>query len=45
MTPLLQPDWAVVALKTLRQPRIILFGRDGKLSKLDRVVEVEDPEK
>jgi hypothetical protein len=45
MLPMLQPDWAVVALKALRQPRIILFGRDGKLSKLDRVVEVENPEK
>lgn len=41
MIPFLQSDWAAVALKTLRQPRIILFGRDGRLSKLDRVVEVE----
>lgn len=41
MMPLLQPDWAAIALNTLRQPRIILFGRDGRLSKLDRLVEVE----
>jgi hypothetical protein len=38
MLPLLQPDWAVIALATLRQPRIILFGRDGRLSKLTRIV-------
>lgn len=43
MLPFLSPDWAAVALKTLRHPRIILFGRDGRLRKLDRVVEVEKP--
>jgi hypothetical protein len=41
MVPLLQPDWAAVAVRTLRQPRVIFFGRDGKLKRLDRVVEVE----
>lgn len=44
MIPFLQPDWAAVALTKLRQPRIILFGRDGRLSKLDRLVEVERTE-
>ena len=45
MIPFLQPDWAAVALRTLRQPRIILFGRDGKLSKVDQVVEGQYPPK
>ena len=43
MIPRLQPDWAVIAIKTLRQPRIILFGRDGRLSKVDGILEVEKP--
>ncbi len=41
MIPFLRPDWAAIALKKLRQPRILLFGRDGRLSKLTRLVEVE----
>jgi hypothetical protein len=41
MIPLLSPAWASIAVKTLRQPRIIMFGRDGKLSKVDQVVEIE----
>ena len=41
MLPLLRPDWAAMALEALRQPRIITFGRDGRLSKLTRLVEVE----
>ena len=44
MVPLLRPDWAAIALKLLRQPRVILFGRDGRLRKLDQLVEVESPE-
>ena len=44
MLPFLQADWAAVALKTLRQPRIILFGRDGRLSRLERVIEVQATE-
>jgi len=44
MMPLLQPDWAITAVNTLRQPRVILFGRDGQLKKLDQVVEVEGPD-
>jgi hypothetical protein len=43
MMPLLGPDWAAIALKTLRQPRVILFGRDGRLQKLTQLVEVEQP--
>jgi hypothetical protein len=43
MIPLLSPDWAAIAVKTLRQPRILVFGRDGRLSKLQRIVEVENP--
>jgi hypothetical protein len=43
MLPLLRPDWAAIALKSLRQPRIILFGRDGRLQKLTRLVERENP--
>jgi hypothetical protein len=42
MIPLLSPDWAAVALQTLRQPRIICFGRDGRMSKVQRVVAVEE---
>lgn len=42
MIPFLQPDWAAIALNTLRQPRIILFGRDGRLGKLDQLIEVEN---
>jgi hypothetical protein len=45
MLPYLREDWAAIALKLLRQPRILLFGRDGKLSKVDRLVEVEVPRK
>jgi hypothetical protein len=45
MLPLLRPDWAAIALDKLRQPRIILFGRDGRLSKIDRVLAVEAPSK
>jgi hypothetical protein len=44
MVPFLQPDWAAIALKELRQPRIIQYGRDGRLSLLTRLVEVEKPE-
>lgn len=44
MVPFLQPDWAAVALGTLRQPRIITFGRDGTLSRLTRLVEVARPD-
>ncbi len=44
MLPFLSPDWAAVALATLRQPRIISFGRDGRLSRVTRVVEVEPHE-
>jgi hypothetical protein len=43
MLPLLRPDWADLALKTLRQPRIYMFGRDGQLSRLDSVVAIEKP--
>ena len=43
MIPFLQPDWAAIALKTLRQPRIITFGRDGQLARLTQLVEVERP--
>jgi hypothetical protein len=43
MVPILRPDWAAIALKELRQPRIIQFGRDGRLSYVSRVVEVEAP--
>jgi hypothetical protein len=43
MIPLVQPDWAVIAVKTLRQPRIILFGRDGRLSKVDVMMAAEKP--
>lgn len=42
MLPHLRDDWATVALKLMRQPRVILFGRDGRLAKLDRVLEVEE---
>jgi len=41
MVPFLQPDWAAVALRTLRQPRVLQFGRDGLLKRLTRLVEVE----
>jgi hypothetical protein len=44
MIPFLQPDWAAVALEKLRQPLIITFGRDGRLSRLTRLVEVETAE-
>jgi hypothetical protein len=44
MTPLLRPDWAALALNLLRQPRILEFCRDGRLRKVDQVVEVERPE-
>jgi hypothetical protein len=44
MVPFLQPDWAAVALEKLRQPLIIQFGRDGRLSRLTRLVGVEQPE-
>ena len=43
MLPLLRPDWAAIALNLLRQPRVILFGRDGRLRKLDQLVEVQGP--
>jgi hypothetical protein len=43
MVPLLAPDWAAVAVKALRQPRIVLFGRDGRLAKLTRIVAVDEP--
>lgn len=43
MIPLLRPDWAAIALKLLRQPRIIQFGRDGRLSTVDKVVKIERP--
>jgi hypothetical protein len=43
MIPLLRPDWAVIALNLLRQPRIIQFGRDGRLRKVDQVIEIERP--
>jgi hypothetical protein len=43
MVPFLQPDWAAVALEKLRQPLIIQFGRDGRLSRLTRLVGVEQP--
>src|SRR5262249_41097985 len=43
MTPLLRPDWAAIALNVLRHPRIIEFGRDGRLRKVDQVIEVEGP--
>ena len=41
MVPFLRPDWAAIALKELRHPRILQFGRDGRLSYLSRMVEVE----
>ena len=41
MIPFLQPDWAAVALDLLRQPRIILFGRNGELRRLTGVTAVE----
>jgi hypothetical protein len=44
MMPFLQPDWAAVALKLLRQPRILTFGRDGRLSRVTRLVAVEMPD-
>ena len=44
MVPFLQPDWAAIAPKELRQPLVIQFGRDGRLSQLTRLVEVEGPE-
>lgn len=44
MVPFLQPDWAAIALKELRYPRILQFGRDGRLSYLSRLVEVERPD-
>ena len=44
MIPFLRPDWAAIALKELRHPRILQFGRDGRLSYLSRLVEVEMPE-
>ena len=44
MIPFLQPDWAAIALKTLRQPRIITFGRDGKLSRLTQLVAIDSPD-
>ena len=43
MLPLLRPDWADIALNTLRQPRIYMFGRDGQLSKVDAVLAIEKP--
>jgi hypothetical protein len=43
MVPFLQPDWAAIALRELRHPRILQFGRDGRLSYLSRLVEVERP--
>ena len=43
MLPHLRPDWAAVALGLLRKPDIILFGRDGRLSKVDKVECVEVP--
>jgi len=45
MIPLLSPDWAAVALQNLRQPRIICFGRDGRISKVQKVVVVEEANK
>jgi hypothetical protein len=45
MVPFLQADWAAVALKLLRQPRILQFGRDGRLSRVTRLVAIEEPEK
>jgi hypothetical protein len=44
MIPLLSPDWAAVALQTLKQPRIICFGRDGLMSKVKKVIAVEEAE-
>jgi len=44
MVPFLRPDWAAIALKELRHPRILQFGRDGRLSYVSRVVEVEAPD-
>ncbi len=43
MVPFLQPDWAAIALKELRHPRILQFGRDGRLSYVSRLIEVERP--
>ena len=44
MIPFLQHDWAITAVNALRQPRVLLFGRDGKLSKLDKIVAVDNPD-
>jgi hypothetical protein len=44
MIPFLSPDWAMVALGALRQPRVICFGRDGRMSRVQRVVEVDGGE-
>ena len=43
MVPFLQPDWAAIALRDLRQPRIIQFCRDGRLTRVTRLVEVNIP--
>jgi hypothetical protein len=44
MIPFLSPDWAMVATQTLKQPRIICFGRDGRMSKVQSVVEIDGVE-
>src|SRR5262245_26975385 len=41
--PLLRPDWAALALNLFRKPRIIEICRDGRLRKVDQVVDVEGP--
>ena len=38
MAPYLRPDWAAIALKELQSPRILQFGRDGRLSYLSRLI-------
>jgi hypothetical protein len=43
MVPFLRPDWAAIALKELRELRILQFGRDGRLSYVSQLIEVERP--
>jgi hypothetical protein len=35
MLPRLQPDWVSVASHAMRKPRILVFGRDGRIHPLD----------